>query len=362
MNRRFILLVIITVFCAFLGYYLFSGSDNPVTERKVKLLFPEAESKAAKITIEQGDDLLTLQINNGKWVLPDNDMYPVDSGKLNALMLKLVNVRLAQRVTDNPSMHALYGVNDDGVAQGSSKVTLYDAQGEVLGEVYLGKVVMPDVISESSIPVPVGQYIRKAADKRVYLVNDVITPKMKMGDWIVTDIMPVVNANVIRIVHQKSDGKTVLSLGAGNGAEDDLQPDGKFANAGLDEETLYLIKSGIKNLQIEDAYKEDNIKQPDYPLYGLTFDMLATYTLANGVVYRISSAEVLSRVYIKIESDVDEQVYRSAQSTEGDALPESEIDSNLQKLKEQTAKINQSYSGWFYLLPVYANKKFRTGL
>ena len=361
MNRRFVLFVIITVFCAFLGYYLFSGGDNYVAERKLRPLFPAIEDKVAKITIEQGDDFLTLQISDGKWVLPDNDMYPVDSGKLNALMLKLVNVILTQKVTDNPSMYALYGVDENGVEQGSSKVTLYDTQSDKLGEVYLGKVVMPETTADSSIPIPVGQYIRKASEKRVYLVNDVITPKMKMGDWIVTDIVPVVDADVIQIVHKKRDGSIVLSLSrTGDASGEELQIDGNFANAELDEETMYLIKSGIRNLQIEDAYKEENIRQPDYPLYGLTFDMQTIYTLANGVMYKIASAEISNRVYIKIESDVDDQIYRNYAAANN--IVEAEIDNNLQKIKEQAAKINQSYSGWLYLLPVYANKKFRTGL
>ncbi|MDR2337919.1 MAG: DUF4340 domain-containing protein [Deltaproteobacteria bacterium] len=366
MRRKILLLLIATLFCAFGGWYLFSrqGIEN-VTGRKTEVLFPNIGDRVAKISIEQGDDVLVMQLDNSgssaKWVLPDNDMYPADSGKVNSFVLKVINAPLSQKITKNPEQYTVLGVDENCIEHGSSKVIFYDQSGIELGSIYLGNIPLPKENSDLSA-MPIGQYIRKTNDKQVYLVSDVISPKVKMGDWIVTNLATVDPSNISKITQSSVDGEIIFVLSpvfsdAGEVMEE-FRLAADYENIALNEEAIYLIKSGIQNLQIEDAYKEENLNKADNPLFGqLFFDLLTTYTLTNGITYKIFSGEAFNRVYIKLEVGFNEENYKTSRLTSGKT--EVELFENIQKLKEQLVKANQNYVGWFYLLPSYANSRFR---
>ncbi len=365
MKRKLFLLIFLTIICAGGGWYLFGGIDSIKEKNRAVKLFPEIANKVAKINIEQGDVIFTMQLADSggsglRWVLPDYDFYPADTGKVTSFILSFANLALSKKYTTDEGRFASLGVSDNSVEDGSSRVTFLGREGEELGSVILGLVPFSKDSAGMSTSEPLGQYIRKAGDNQVYFVNDIILPKTKITNWIITNLITVDINQIVKIIQQDTAGAGVLfMLNALPGNPNDVQfkLDTNNDMVSLSDEQIYLVKSGIQNFQIEDAYKEASLNEVDNPLYGrLNFDLLTTYVLKNGVIYKVYSAESFKRTYVKIEVGFDENVYKDYLSVGKDST---ETSGGIQNIREQIARVNQNYVGWVYLVPKYANARFR---
>lgn len=159
--------------------------------------YPDFKDPAAVRTIEVVDyDEATatarpfqVKFQNGRWVLPGSNNYPVDIGdRLVKTAAALIDLRKDLVRSDSVLEHARYGVIDPldqkvaSLAGRGKRVTLRDVRNEVLAEFVLGKAVE----GKEGF-----RYVRVPGQKRTYAVKTGADPSARFADW--------VNAGILRI-------------------------------------------------------------------------------------------------------------------------------------------------------------------
>jgi hypothetical protein len=108
-----------------------------------QLLLPGLAAHVADVAaievIAQGKDS-TVKRAGVAWILPAKDDYPAAPGKVAALLDRLAGLRLIEKKTADPARYAALGLGQaDEKNPVTREVKLFNAAGESLGDVILGK-------------------------------------------------------------------------------------------------------------------------------------------------------------------------------------------------------------------------------
>ena len=140
---------------------------------------------------------LKVEFRKSRWLVASNNDYPIDVGdRLVKTSAALVDLRKDQVRSDLVQDHAKYGVIDPldqkvSSLQGRGKrVTLRDAQKDVLADFILGKPV------ESK---PGWRYLRVPGGKRTYAVKTDADPSARFADWVNAGLLRMPSASIRKI-------------------------------------------------------------------------------------------------------------------------------------------------------------------
>jgi hypothetical protein len=194
-----------------------------------------------------------VEFRNLRWVIASNHDYPIDVGdrlvKTSAALIDLHKDRVRSDLVQD---HAKYGVIDPldqkvGSLQGRGKrVTLRDAQKEVLADFILGKAV------EGRAG---WRYVRVPGGKRTYAVKTDADPSARFADWVNGGLLRLPSANV-RKVTILSYVVNQLTGALTQGEPLVLMQDGgkwKTTPASVKEETAKALAATLDGLRIVDA-------------------------------------------------------------------------------------------------------------
>ena len=137
---------------------------------------------------------LKAEFRNRRWILPSHDDYPAEAAdRLDKTTGALLNLHKDTVVSDGIEDHATYGVIDPldmnaaGLTGRGKRVTLRDAQGEVLAGLILGK------------PVPEHEgyrYLRLPGHKRTYGVKTDADPSARFEDWVSGNLLQLSSSQI----------------------------------------------------------------------------------------------------------------------------------------------------------------------
>jgi hypothetical protein len=140
---------------------------------------------------------LKVEYRDNKWILPSHRDYPADAqDRLASTAAALIELKKDIVVTENADDHAEYGVIDPFDEAAASlvgrgkRVTLRDAEGDVLADFVIGKEV-PDKAGF--------RYMRVPGQRRVYAVETSADVSARFQDWIETDLLKIDPASLRRI-------------------------------------------------------------------------------------------------------------------------------------------------------------------
>ena len=167
--------------------------------------YPEFKDPAAVRAIEVVDyDEATatarpfqVKFQNGRWVLPGSNNYPVDLGdRLVKTAAALIDLRKDLVRSDSALEHAAFGVIDPldqnvaSLAGRGKRVTLRDARNDVLADFVLGKPVEG---KEGY------RYLRVPGQKRTYAVKTGADPSARFADWVNAGILRIPSATIRKV-------------------------------------------------------------------------------------------------------------------------------------------------------------------
>jgi hypothetical protein len=140
---------------------------------------------------------LKVELRKSRWVITTNNDYPIDIGdRLVKTAAALIDLKKDQVRSDLTQDHAKYGVIDPldqkvGGLQGRGKrVTLRDAQKEVLADYIFGKPV------EGKAG---WRYVRVPGGKRTYAVKTDADPSARFADWVNSGLLRMPSPSIRKV-------------------------------------------------------------------------------------------------------------------------------------------------------------------
>ena len=118
---------ILTMICLFLGvvFVYVDSNDREAGSSKEELLFADVDgASVGALKIRKGAQSVELRLSDANWVLPARFNYPADSSKVRSMLLKLLDLRVTQKITENAEKQDSLGVADSSVDKGSSSVSM----------------------------------------------------------------------------------------------------------------------------------------------------------------------------------------------------------------------------------------------
>ena len=171
------------------GELFYPGFTDPQAPKSIEVIdYNEETATATPLKVEYRDN---------KWILPSHRDYPADAqDRLASTAAALIELKKDIVVTENAEDHAEYGVIDPFDEAAASlvgrgkRVTLRDAEGEVLADFIIGKEV-PDKAGF--------RYMRVPGQRRVYAVETSADVSARFQDWIETDLLKIDTSSLRRI-------------------------------------------------------------------------------------------------------------------------------------------------------------------
>lgn len=151
-------------------------------EREVGRLFPDLYvDRAARLSLARGDERLDLARDaDGRWTVEQLGGYPGFSDQIDLFLTRLSSVTNLDLLTDRPTAHAEYGVDDAGIA-----VRIEDERGAELAAFVQGL----------EVPREGASYLRLAAGAEVYRVLGLralaLDPLRQWVDPRLVDVEPI---------------------------------------------------------------------------------------------------------------------------------------------------------------------------
>jgi hypothetical protein len=113
---------------------------TPQVEGPVFANWADRVAEITEIEIATAQDHFIVRQIETEWVMPSRDDYPVRAARLAELDSFLGTLEFEGARTDDPDRHARLGLSEPGSDTAATRVTVRNAEGEVLADVLLGEV------------------------------------------------------------------------------------------------------------------------------------------------------------------------------------------------------------------------------
>jgi hypothetical protein len=140
---------------------------------------------------------LKVVFERGRWVIASSHNYPIDVGdRLVKTAAAVMDLRKDLVRSDAVQDHGQFGVIDPldqkspSLTGRGKRVTLRNAQGDVLADFILGKAVEGK---------PGYRYLRVPDQKRTYAVKTAADPSASFADWVNADLLRIAAANIRKV-------------------------------------------------------------------------------------------------------------------------------------------------------------------
>lgn len=135
---------------------------------------------AARVSVTQGGDTLTLEKAGDKWLMKSQDGYPASTDKVRTLIAALADARLLEPKTSLPTRYAALAVDDPAAKLSSARlIRVENASGAVLAEIIAGKSKAASHTPGASTET----YVRRPGDDQSWLASSDISGDAKLKSW-----------------------------------------------------------------------------------------------------------------------------------------------------------------------------------
>lgn len=145
-------------------------------------LFPALASAAKNtktIKITQGQTIVTMTDEGGKWIMKDRGGFGVNDEKIRRLMVKLAGAELIEPKTRLADRYKLLELENPTDKDAKSRLMhVADAKGNTLAELVMGKQRYDAFGTGKS-----GTYVRKPGDPQTWLVNAGLDAEPTVAYW-----------------------------------------------------------------------------------------------------------------------------------------------------------------------------------
>jgi hypothetical protein len=349
-NRRLLILSFITL-VIIIAAVISSKDRAPQSVIESAELFPGLKDQinnVAEITIESASATLNIKKQGENWLITEAGDYPARFDKIKQTALTVADMKILSAKTSNPSLFSELGVEDTTAEKSSSHVlTLKDAGGKALAAVIVGNLKTSNTAGDT------GVYVRKPGANETWLASGVLQVSSDVVEWIEQNLVNIADDRILdtRIEHP---GGAVVSITRSKGEENftvtDI-PEGKEARS---EYFVNQIGTILSNLTVENVKARTGFVFPDTA----TNTTVRTY---DGLVAKITTANVDGANYIALDFSVDESLLSAATATGDAANPAQEaivIGEQPEKnepapadVRKEAQDLNNKVARWVYTIP-----------
>jgi hypothetical protein len=180
-NRQLSILAVTTAVLLLATVLLYGIERKPTVEAQKGAILVQGLDleKVARIRVAKKDQVVTLEKKDAGYSIAERKGYPASAKKVNDLLIDILGIRIADKVTASAANHA-----DLGVAKGGEEATsieFADKDGKPLVDVFIGK----------STAHGGGNYVRTARLDTVYASEKSLWPSTSVTSYIDTDVVDV---------------------------------------------------------------------------------------------------------------------------------------------------------------------------
>jgi Domain of unknown function (DUF4340) len=221
MRARSVWILVALGVLAVAGGWYFGTRTTPGEQTTLaggKLMFPDLAPKlrdVARIEIShQGKQTVIEKRPDGEWGVASMHDYPVQEGKLRAMLTGLTELRLTEPRTSDPAEFSRLGVDDpNGSASSADLLRLMDATGKPILAVIVGHRRMR---GQANLPEQV--YVRRPEENQSWLAEGSLQVDADASLWLDRNVMNIASDRIASVavgdkalVFGRQDGKFVLT-------------------------------------------------------------------------------------------------------------------------------------------------------
>ncbi len=298
---------------------IYQQQQRETVSQKFQLFMPELRNNfndITKITLQNRDDITTLiKQDGGKWVVTEQNNYPVNMQELRKMLLYLSQSELRAKKTNDPTRFNRLGL-DDLIGK---KLQIFE------GEKLLYDVVLGSLTSDLN-----ATYVRKQGNNQTYKASGELQFHATPENWLDFGFISIAHERVHEIAY-RFKGKQPYQYVRQNAAEKmQLTP------APLDNITQKSITSNPETYFERLAFTATQ-KPEDASIKG----DITTMTTFDGLKIELEFYEFKFIPWVKIYASVDIKVRKQFAGAKLKPLDEIEL---------EAANINAITTGWIYQL------------
>ncbi len=375
-TRTFFVLLVVTL--AVVAAALFAFQKNRASTAAPDLpdsFFPYLLGKVndvARITLESSEGKVTVERQDGHWVLPEKSSYPAKFETVKKAIVGLTRLKPLEEKTRNPEFFAKLGVEGVGKPQDgksedkaqdgkagkpvSKQVTLFDKDGNALASLIVGK-------SNSRSGKP-SYYVRRPEEQQAWMVGGDLDLAGQPKGWLDTEILRLDHKRVSAVT-LKDPGGEVLDLRKPGPDDATFQVKGIPEGRELKYPTVTNpLGSALEYLNLEDVTKAGEVNS------GSTPKGTAEFRTFDGLVVTVSLAEKEGKVWAKFDARYEEpekpaageSQEKSSEETaakEGEpAPPEKKKAPDPEAIRKEASGLHDRLSPWAFQIPQYKADQF----
>ena len=350
-GRFLVLLTVAVVLCV--GAIIVYRQQNAQTASESwrgKKLFADLSGKVediGRIEFTRADNKLDLvRGEENEWRIVSNEGYLADNNRVNRLLFDLTDLSAADRITNDKTKYAKFGVEKEVGEEGGLKIS--DKKGKPLAVVSLGK--RREVPFDPDLPMRAGgNYLRVGSDPYVYLTNqtELWSLEPKARGWADTAIMSVPSEDLTDIVLATATSGTAHLVWNDGALKPEIVP------RGMQEKTSAIndIRSGLSVLRFDEVFgaKTDRAK-------GIDFYSTLTATAKDGTVYCVRGGKRDTKRYIALGASCGQPFY-----TDDDKASTITLAAAKKKASEAQAAVpefNKKHGPWVYEIEGWSYARF----
>ena len=190
------------------------GSALP--ERVGQSIMPDLDmARLAKIVIESNEGSVTLNAGKGTpWTVAEQHDFPVDTKKINGLILKLSQGKVAHLITAKLEKLGGLGLLKPEENEGKREkektgvsIRILDSEDKPMFQIIMGNERRGQGASTFG-----GTYARFPDNTQAYLISESVISEFKPEDWIDTVVLDVDGKKTIKSIRIEKPGQSPLTM------------------------------------------------------------------------------------------------------------------------------------------------------
>jgi hypothetical protein len=290
----------------------------------------------SQIKVHADGKQVTLQRKDDQFLVMDRENYPASTKEVNGLLMKVLEIRCHEVVSESPQSHKELGVADDGKG---TKVELLGKDGKSLATVLVGSNAKTG-----------GNYVRLLAGNTVYATQEGLWGlAAEPASYLRTRLIETPENDIISVTVAAAGSEYTISRDKDNKPQLQGVPPGKRVKQQSDVDEVF---KALTNLDCEDVTRTSE---------GIVWSGTYSCQLKNHLRYDVRVGKKLDKHYVAA---------RAVGPTEEDFKKSQELSQNdsKQDIAKKTAPLlqasvtaqtfNATQDGWNFQLNEYKAKNF----
>ncbi|MEO1607991.1 MAG: DUF4340 domain-containing protein [Pseudomonadota bacterium] len=209
-SKKFKILAVIALALFVMAGMVHSAYDTWTLEKvDGEKLFPDFDGYAdgiARVMVQKGETKIAfIKQHDGTWTLADRGAYPVISQKVRETLGRLATAQLVEAKTRDPERYDLLDLGDPARQDANATlVKLSDAEGNLLGEIVIGKQSLSAFGNGRS-----GSYVRHPDRPQTWLANIILDVPLDVRNWVEPVFLKLPSDKVKLIELTDADGQKI---------------------------------------------------------------------------------------------------------------------------------------------------------